>query len=158
MLYCLLTSSCGIFRQHFLQCSQGMLTKHFEKLIQCDMRLNFLSRQPEIILDSPHFDSWSSANEDPSNPKDLDQVSATSCFQQIGSPLASQSSFKIEYEDCPSLALDHQSHEAPSSSSGTNRIWLKISSGGKTKIPHPPIPTCPQTEKARHKKNSHTIT
>ncbi|XP_028793973.1 uncharacterized protein LOC114749619 [Neltuma alba] len=106
-------------RQHFLQCSPGMLTKHFEKLIQCDMRLNFLSRQPEIILDSPHFDSWPSALEDPCNPKDLDQGSATSCFQHRGSPYASQSSFKIEHDDCPGLTLAHQPQEAPSSSSGS---------------------------------------
>ncbi|XP_027061859.1 uncharacterized protein [Coffea arabica] len=29
---------------HFLQCPQGLLGKHFEKLIQCDPRLNFLSK------------------------------------------------------------------------------------------------------------------
>ncbi|CDP21216.1 unnamed protein product [Coffea canephora] len=29
---------------HFLSCPQGLLGKHFEKLIQCDPRLNFLSK------------------------------------------------------------------------------------------------------------------
>ncbi|XP_054820195.1 uncharacterized protein LOC129319221 [Prosopis cineraria] len=106
-------------RQHFLQCPQGMLTKHFEKLIQCDVRLNFLSRQPEIILDSPHFDSRPCALEDPSNLKDLDQFSAAPCFQHRGSPHASQSSFKIERNDYPVMTLDHQSQEAPSPSSGS---------------------------------------
>ncbi|XP_078433678.1 uncharacterized protein LOC144704968 [Wolffia australiana] len=44
-------------RKHFLRVPQGLLSKHFEKLIQCDARLNSLSRQPEIVLDSPYFDS-----------------------------------------------------------------------------------------------------
>ncbi|KAK3032239.1 hypothetical protein RJ639_035532 [Escallonia herrerae] len=42
-------------RQHVLHCPQGVLNKHFEKLIQCDMRLNFLSQQLEIVMDSPYF-------------------------------------------------------------------------------------------------------
>lgn len=53
-------------RRHYLECPQGLLGKHFEKLIQCDPRLNFLSQQPEIILDSPHFESRISVFEDPS--------------------------------------------------------------------------------------------
>ncbi|KAG6587803.1 hypothetical protein SDJN03_16368, partial [Cucurbita argyrosperma subsp. sororia] len=47
-------------RQHFLQCPQGYLNKHFEKLIQCDSRLNFLSRQPEIVFGSPYFEPTAS--------------------------------------------------------------------------------------------------
>jgi len=31
------------------------LGKHFEKLMQCDPRLRFLSQQPEIVLDTPYF-------------------------------------------------------------------------------------------------------
>ncbi|XP_061363403.1 uncharacterized protein LOC133307001 isoform X2 [Gastrolobium bilobum] len=111
-------------RLHFLQCPQGLLTKHFEKLIQCDMRLNCLSQQPEIILDSPHFDTQPSAFEDPGNPKDHDlhQVSgkgsSTSCFQDIGSPQASlSSSVKSEHNDPPGMTLDSLSREAPSPSS-----------------------------------------
>uniref|UniRef100_A0A803P0F0 TRF2/HOY1 PH-like domain-containing protein n=1 Tax=Cannabis sativa TaxID=3483 RepID=A0A803P0F0_CANSA len=46
-----------IHRQHFLQCPQGLLGKHFEKLIQCDPRLNCLSQQPEIVLESPYFET-----------------------------------------------------------------------------------------------------
>ncbi|KAI3711763.1 hypothetical protein L1987_70308 [Smallanthus sonchifolius] len=41
------------YRQHYLQCSQGVLNKHYEKLIQCDTRLNFLSQQAGPFLDSP---------------------------------------------------------------------------------------------------------
>lgn len=44
-----------IYRRHFLQFPQGTLGKHFEKLMQCDPRLRYLSQQPEIVLDSPYF-------------------------------------------------------------------------------------------------------
>ncbi|XAR50445.1 hypothetical protein NMG60_11004776 [Bertholletia excelsa] len=46
----------SIHRRHFLQCPQGLLGKHFEKLIQCDPRLNFLSQQGEIVVESPYFE------------------------------------------------------------------------------------------------------
>ncbi|CAN4088607.1 unnamed protein product [Withania somnifera] len=55
----------SIHKRHYLQCGQGLLGKHFEKLILCDPRLNFLSEQPEITLDSPHFESKISVFEDP---------------------------------------------------------------------------------------------
>ncbi|KAI4344325.1 hypothetical protein L6164_011565 [Bauhinia variegata] len=108
-------------RQHFLQCPQGLLSKHFEKLIQCDMRLNFLSRQPEIVLDSPFFDAKSSALEDSdiSRGHDLDQVNDKG-FRDKGSPLASQSSsFMTEHNDPSGITLDARPREAPSSSSGS---------------------------------------
>ncbi|RAL41417.1 hypothetical protein DM860_010211 [Cuscuta australis] len=47
----------SVCRRHFLQCPQGLLGRHFEKLIQCDSRLNVLSQQAEIQLDSPYFES-----------------------------------------------------------------------------------------------------
>ncbi|XP_020687278.1 uncharacterized protein LOC110103071 isoform X1 [Dendrobium catenatum] len=46
----------SIHRRHFLQCQQGLLNKHFEKLIQCDPRLKSLSLQPDIILESSCFE------------------------------------------------------------------------------------------------------
>lgn len=114
-----------ICRQHFLQFPQGLLSKHFEKLIQCDMRLNFLSRQPEIVLDSLYFDTLPAAFVDPDESKDhnLGQVndkdSASSCVQGIGSPHPSQwSPFNFEINDPSCITLD-RSREAPSSSSGT---------------------------------------
>lgn len=89
----------SMHRQHFLQCPQGLLNKHFEKLIQCDMRLNFLSRQPEIILDSPYFEQRPSVFEDPDESKghDFSQVetgkgATFSGFQNLASPSAAQSS------------------------------------------------------------------
>ncbi|KAK9060660.1 hypothetical protein SSX86_021366 [Deinandra increscens subsp. villosa] len=41
------------YRQHYLECSQGVLNKHYEKLIQCDTRLNFLSQQADPISSLP---------------------------------------------------------------------------------------------------------
>lgn len=117
-------------RLHFLQCPQGVLAKHFEKLIQCDLRLNFLSRQPEILMHSPHFDTQPSAFEDPGHSKDRDlhQVSgkgssSTSGFEDRGSPQTSLSfsSFKIEHTDPPSMTLDSLPRDAPSPSSGTSK-------------------------------------
>ncbi|XP_016433770.1 uncharacterized protein LOC107760261 isoform X1 [Nicotiana tabacum] len=55
----------SVHRRHYLQCPQGLLGKHFEKLMQCDPRLNFLSHQAEIKSDSPYFESRLSVFEDP---------------------------------------------------------------------------------------------
>lgn len=55
----------SIHRQHFLQCPPGLLGRHFEKLIQCDPRLNFLSQQPEIVLESPYFEPRVTTTQDP---------------------------------------------------------------------------------------------
>ncbi|KAL9668055.1 hypothetical protein QQ045_002429 [Rhodiola kirilowii] len=42
-------------RVHILQCPQGTLQQNFERLVQFDMHLNHVSRQPAIVLDSPYF-------------------------------------------------------------------------------------------------------
>jgi len=55
----------SMHRRHFLQCPSTLLSKNFEKLIQCDQRLFQLSHQPEIILDSPLFEPRCSIFEDP---------------------------------------------------------------------------------------------
>ncbi|KAH1107739.1 hypothetical protein J1N35_011507 [Gossypium stocksii] len=117
----------SIHRQHFLQCPQGLLNKHFEKLVQCDMRLNCLSRQPEIILDSPYFESRSSVFEDPSETKGHDygqgetgKGSTSSGFQNIASPVAAHSSsLEIEKGDSAAITSENMSREAPSPSSGS---------------------------------------
>ncbi|KAJ6731685.1 ATP-DEPENDENT DNA HELICASE [Salix purpurea] len=115
----------SIHKQHFLQCSQGLLNKHFEKLIQCDMRLNFLSRQPEIILDSPYFEQRPSVFEDLDDSKSQDfnqveqaKVPAVSGFQDLASQSAAQSSsLEIEMGDPTASTSDPMSREAPSPSS-----------------------------------------
>ncbi|KAL6606051.1 hypothetical protein ACP70R_041704 [Stipagrostis hirtigluma subsp. patula] len=50
---------------HFLQCTSSLLSKNFEKLIQCDQRLSQLSQQHDIILDSQVFEPRCSIFEDP---------------------------------------------------------------------------------------------
>ncbi|KAG2408095.1 hypothetical protein LR48_Vigan01g241500 [Vigna angularis] len=116
----------GKHRQHFLEFPQGMLAKHFERLVQCDAHLNFVSQQPEIILDSPHFDTRPAAFENLDNPEDRDfrqvnaKVATTSCLQDIGSPHSSPSpSFKNEYNGRLGISLDSSPCEAPSTSSGS---------------------------------------
>jgi hypothetical protein len=43
-------------RRHYLECQQGFMSKHFEKLVRCDPRLLALSQQPMISLDNPFFE------------------------------------------------------------------------------------------------------
>ncbi|XP_034198817.1 uncharacterized protein LOC117614200 isoform X2 [Prunus dulcis] len=131
----------SIHRQHFLQCPQGLLNKHFEKLIQCDTRLCFLSRQPEIVLESPCFEPRSSAFEDPESkdhgfdPLGNGNGSSVSGFQDVASPSASQSSsLKIDQQDTASMALEHQSREAPSPSSGNGSSEAVDSRGPKNRV------------------------
>ncbi|XP_059637654.1 uncharacterized protein LOC132279644 isoform X2 [Cornus florida] len=114
----------SIHRQHFLQCPPGLLNKHYEKLIQCDMRLNFLSRQPEISLDSPYFEAQGAVIEDldesqgnGSNQQETARVTPISGFQNLASPFAAQSSpSKIEHNSI-GTAPEHFPLESPSHSS-----------------------------------------
>nr|XP_043629764.1 uncharacterized protein LOC122601053 [Erigeron canadensis] len=107
-------------RQHFLQCAQGVLDKHYEKLIQCDTRLNFLSQQQDIALDFPYF---------PPKPSIKDQdILGNSDFNlsdiyniaHMGSPSTLHKSSLSKTIDPSSLSLIPQdmSREVHSSSSG----------------------------------------
>ncbi|KAL9996040.1 hypothetical protein Hdeb2414_s0745g00942121 [Helianthus debilis subsp. tardiflorus] len=40
------------YRQHYLQCAPGVLNKHYQKLINCDTRLNLLSQQADASSDA----------------------------------------------------------------------------------------------------------
>ncbi|KAI3423765.1 uncharacterized protein J3R85_010765 [Psidium guajava] len=109
-------------RQHFLQFQPGLLYKHFEKLIQCDMRLNFLSRQPEVVLESPLFDTRPSIFEDLEEPKGCgfdngkkDDESGVSGLHV--SPAALSSPVKTEKRERLSKTSERMSREAPSPSS-----------------------------------------
>ncbi|CAN6912074.1 unnamed protein product [Brassica oleracea] len=104
----------SMYRLHFLQCAQGMMNKHFEKLVQCDHRLFHLSREPEIKMDSPCFDARPSIFEDPGESKaypfgnlNLSTGPSISGTQNLASPVGAQSSSEHMY----------LSHEAPSPSS-----------------------------------------
>ncbi|XP_038879516.1 uncharacterized protein LOC120071357 isoform X2 [Benincasa hispida] len=112
----------SIQRQHFLQCPYGLLNKHFEKLIQCDSRLNFLSRQPEIVLGSPYFEPIAStfttlqqASIHGLEQAENDNQSLLSTFQDVVSSSA-VSSLKIE-KASPQMVFEPFTVEAPSPSS-----------------------------------------
>ncbi|XP_059287839.1 uncharacterized protein LOC132041081 [Lycium ferocissimum] len=112
-------------RQHFLQCAPGVLNKHYEKLIQCDVRLNFLSQQPELALESPYFDKKATVfeNLDELNAHGLDPVdsgkgSPLSSIQDAASPAAAQSSsVSFEQPDLLGAAPECLARDAPSTSS-----------------------------------------
>lgn len=114
----------SIHRQHFLRCPNGLLNKHFEKLIQCDTRLNFLSQQPEIDLDSPYFEPRAFIFDDLDESKgndfdqwETDKGSSISGFQDVASRHAAPHSLKIEQQDPICRESEHLLHEAHSPSS-----------------------------------------
>lgn len=110
-------------KQHFLQCPPGALNKHYEKLIQCDMRLGILSQQPEIVLDSPYFKLQASvfenSEESSGDGRNLQSHTAKgshiSAFQEVASSAGPQFCAS-EFENNP-LAVQRVSKEATSPSS-----------------------------------------
>ncbi|XP_073273907.1 uncharacterized protein [Primulina huaijiensis] len=107
------------YRQHYLQCSPGVLNKHYEKLIQCDARLCILSQQPEIVMDSPYFDSQVSGLENSEECKsevcnDTPTVveGSPSVFQDVA-PAAAAPLASFNFGQNP-LVAQHVSKEAPS--------------------------------------------
>ena len=118
---------CGFCRQHFLQCKQGLLNKHYDKLIQCDLRLNLVTRQPQMGLDSPYFEAQGSVLKDPveSEAQEVGQLemakrSPIPSFKDVESPSTAQScSFTSEEQNSAGLMSEHLSSQAPSPSSGT---------------------------------------
>ncbi|KAH7674927.1 hypothetical protein IHE45_08G104700 [Dioscorea alata] len=115
----------SIHRRHFLQCPQGLLGKHFEKLIQCDPRLYSLSQKAEIIIESPYFEPRCSVFEDPDDSKrhafdnmDDDVKPTFSGFHEPGSPSdAPSTSNKSKSRDLSVRAPDREARETPSPSS-----------------------------------------
>lgn len=119
-----MNNGCYLCRQHCIHCPPGVLNKHYEKLIQCDMRLGILSRQPEIVVESPYFESQTSVceNSEESEGDGCNQLppaakgSPISAFQDAASSDAVQlSSFKFGKNP---LAVQYVSKEAASPSSG----------------------------------------
>ncbi|KAK9715579.1 hypothetical protein RND81_06G174500 [Saponaria officinalis] len=115
----------SLHRKHFLQIPNGLLNKHFEKLIQCDVRLNYLSQQPEITLESPYFDLQPSVldkiNQFKShgfNQRETSNTSTISIFEDIATPSVSQtSSISIKHEDALYGSTEILSRETTSHSS-----------------------------------------
>ncbi|KAL9242221.1 hypothetical protein vseg_016242 [Gypsophila vaccaria] len=130
----------SLHRKHFLQIPHGLLNKHFEKLIQCDSRLNFLSRQPEIILDSPYFEPPPSVFDDTNKSKshsfDQRQTSmgtSVCIFEDIATPSVSQSSsISTKQEDALHGSIDILSRDATSPSSVMDMFAIEPSTSSES--------------------------
>ncbi|KAI7742327.1 hypothetical protein M8C21_012017, partial [Ambrosia artemisiifolia] len=111
----------SLHRRHYLQCPQGLLGKHFEKLIQSDPRLNFLSQQPEIELESPYFEPRKSVFDEPNETSeyDLSREVRPTIFDlpSTASPSGQSSSFMSELHDSSGRPAEF-SRESLSPSSG----------------------------------------
>ncbi|XP_008443831.1 uncharacterized protein LOC103487331 isoform X2 [Cucumis melo] len=121
----------SIHRQHFVQCPHGLLNKHFEKLVQCDSRLNFLSRQPAIVLGSPYFEPRASTftTLEQASIRGLEQAvngnqSLLSAFQDVVSSTPA-TSLTIE-QASPQMVFEPFTMEAPSPSSGTLNLQVGL--------------------------------
>lgn len=128
----------SIQRRHFLQCPQGLLGKHFEKLIQCDPRLNFLSQQGEIEINSPYFERKTSIFEDSTNHGlDLNGEEEHSFFNlhRAASPSGSLSSPRRSDQDLVGRSLEqfHRHSASPSSVIDSHTIETKTITAQKLK-------------------------
>ncbi|KAK1399889.1 50S ribosomal protein L35 [Heracleum sosnowskyi] len=106
-------------REHFLQCPQGVLNKHYEKLMQCDMRLKCLSQQSNRVMHAPFFVSpaCGSQGDIPGNHLANQLVTAKVWpMSSVALPLSSSSN--VEQMGTLGIAPWHQSKEASSPSSG----------------------------------------
>ncbi|EOA27099.1 hypothetical protein CARUB_v10023197mg [Capsella rubella] len=117
-------------RQHFLQCAPGILDKHFEKLVQCDHRLFCLSRQPEMNLASPFFDSRQSIFEDPS----------MFGSDNMASPVGAQSSSELV-----SLSHDALSPSSVMDAHAIEGVGASVDSGNKNSWSQIKVPGLPQS-------------
>ncbi|KAL1814514.1 hypothetical protein ACET3Z_017088 [Daucus carota] len=111
----------SINRRHYLECPPGLLGKHFEKLIQCDPRLSYLSQQAEITLESPYFEPRVFDELDEGSSKygrNIDGRPAIFNLQDVPSPSGPQSSSsKNELYDFLGIQLKDFRRETPSPSS-----------------------------------------
>ncbi|RLM80958.1 uncharacterized protein C2845_PM12G29480 [Panicum miliaceum] len=73
-------------RRHTLQCHSSLLSKNFEKLIQCDQRLYELSQQPDAISGTPDFEPKRSIFENPNDSKDCLGFNGLKCEQEASFP------------------------------------------------------------------------
>ncbi|KAK9054624.1 hypothetical protein SSX86_025703 [Deinandra increscens subsp. villosa] len=109
----------SLHRRHILQCPQGLLGKHYEKLIQCDPRLSLLSQQIEVALESPYFEKRRSVFDEPNESIDLTLSSEghTSVDLRGTTSSGGQSSSSISEFHDPSGGPSEFLRETPSPSS-----------------------------------------
>ncbi|KAD2806140.1 hypothetical protein E3N88_39517 [Mikania micrantha] len=108
-----------VLERHILQCPQGLLGKHYEKLIQCDPRLNFLSQQRELALESPYFEKRRSVLDEPNESTEHTLSSEghnTIDLHGMTSSGGQSSSSRSEFHD-PSVGPSEFLRETPSPSS-----------------------------------------
>ncbi|KAL8056331.1 hypothetical protein ABFX02_04G113100 [Erythranthe guttata] len=126
-----------LHRQHYLECPQGLLGKHFEKLMQCDPRLSFLSQQGEIALDSPYFETgisgYDNQNEN-NNELDLNREGSPSFFslQDTASPSGAQSSSSKNDLDAFGRRSESYPRETPSPISVMDASTVEYMKTGRT--------------------------
>ncbi|KAL8223109.1 hypothetical protein R6Q57_020508 [Mikania cordata] len=123
-------------RQHFLQCAHGVLDKHYEKLIQCDTRLNFLSQQQDIILNLPYFPPQTFVNDQDVSGNSVFNLPEIYGISHMASP-STLLAYSSRTVDSGPLGLIHQdkSKEAQSSCSG---VSIEIGQQKDIKQPHAP--------------------
>ncbi|CAN4100162.1 unnamed protein product [Withania somnifera] len=146
----------SMHRRHYLECLPGLLEKHFEKLVQCDPRLNFLSQQAEITLDSPYFESRKSGFEDAHvRDREFDLNNEVSPnfndLQSATSPSGAQNSSSISEQDPIGRPLECIRLEKPSPISGASENmktreldqWKGLSNLNQLRVPgiHPSLST-----------------
>ncbi|KAG8379576.1 hypothetical protein BUALT_Bualt07G0103300 [Buddleja alternifolia] len=126
----------SICKRHYLECPQGLLGKHFEKLTQCDPRLHFLSQQGEITVDSPYFEPRISVFDDQNDDNsefDLNKEGSPSIFslQEATSPSGAQSSSSKNDQDALGRHPESYPRETPSPCSGIETLTVEdIKNGG----------------------------
>ena len=114
-----------------MQCPPGLLGKHFEKLIQCDPRLNYLSQQAEITLKSPYFEPRTSVfdeSDDGNSKYDMNRDGRPPIFNLQDVPSSSgpqSSSSKNGQYDFHGTHQEQFSRETPSPSPSSGNIYKK---------------------------------
>lgn len=114
-----------------MECPLGLLGKHFEKLIQCDPRLNFLSQQPDMVLDSPYFESKTAIDDQYVSTASLDRIGRGQAglfeLHDVESASAVQSSSSRSEHNLVGNAFENVSQEITSPpTSGTILVCMLV--------------------------------
>lgn len=104
-----------------------MLNKHYEKLIQCDMRLKCLSQQSKIVMHAPFSVSPACDSEgDISRNHLANQIVTAKVCSVSGVALPLSASSNVEQMGTLGIAPLHQSKEATALSSGNKLINIEL--------------------------------